>query len=90
MFKNIHQLSEVISKSAKKLVKIPFTTVLFLVEKNKILQVKRSKNGEFVIKVKPKMLGFLPFTTQMEIKVNPNDYINFEEIRIALEKFYKS
>ena len=89
MFENIKELSSVISGSAKKLVKIPFTTILLLTESNKIIQVRQKKNGEIVIKIKPKLLGFLPFTTKMEIVINPNDYVNFNEIKKALDKFYK-
>lgn len=89
MFSNIHELSEVLSTSAKKLVKIPFTTILFLVEKNKIFQVRQKKDGKIVIKIRPKIFGFLPFRTEMNIEVDPNDYVNFSEVKSAIEKFYK-
>ena len=89
MFENIKELSNIISNSARKLVKIPFTTILLLIEGNKIIQVRQKKNGEIVVKIKPKLLGLLPFTSKMEIVINPNDYVNFNEIKKALDKFYK-
>ena len=89
MYENIHQLAESISSSAKKLIKIPFKTVVFLIENNNILQVSQEEDGELVIKVKPKALGFLPLKTELEIRINPNDYVNYEEIKNALSKFIK-
>lgn len=87
MFSNISEIAENIATSAKKILKVPFSSILLLAENNRILQVREKRDGTIVIKVKPKIFGFLPFTTQLKIEVNPNDYINYNKVKESLQKF---